>query len=259
MRNLLMTGAAAAALGIAAPALGADLALKAPPPPVPVFTWTGFYLGVNGGFGWNKRTADTFCVAGAGIINGPGCTNIVAGNLRPEGWLFGGQVGYNWQTGPIVLGLEADLQWSDIHDSIAIGGPFPLVGGGVSGPATYTASQRLEWFGTARGRAGWAFDRTLAYVTGGLIYGREAVTQNLVFPVTGITYPAAASSVRTGWVVGGGLEYAFTNNVTGRAEGLWYDMGDQTIANINTATGFTRATTFNYTGGIIRGAVNYKF
>src|SRR5262249_50336796 len=156
--------------------------------------------------------------------------------------------------GQFVYGIEADIQAADISDSKTITGVFQQVGGGTSGPASLSQSQKLDWFGTVRGRLGWTpWDRTLLYATGGLIYGQEKVSQ---LYVTCCRYPASGSSVRTGWTVGGGIEYAFWSNITARIEGLYYDMGNETISSgPNPVTNFTRNSTFNFQGGIIRAGV----
>ena len=104
---------------------------------------------------------------------------------------------------------------------------------------------------------GWTpWDRVLVYATGGLIYGHTSVSENLTF--TGIAYVASNDSTRSGWTVGGGLEYAFGSNATVRIEGLYYDMGDETIS-ANPLGFYTRSSTFNFKGGIVRAALNYKF
>jgi len=259
MRKLLIVGAAVAVL--ATPALAADLArpvYKAPPaPPPPALSWTGFYIGLNGGYGWNDATGRSTCVTPGGVFFGAGC-DAGAGNIvKPAGGLFGGQIGYNMQSGPIVYGLESDIQWSDIRDSVSAADPCcsPAF---ASATGTYTASSKLDWFGTVRGRVGFAAGSSaLLYATGGLIYGHEAVSDSLVFPA--VTYASAASTTRAGWTVGGGLEYLFTPAVSGKIEGLWYDMGSLSTAFTSPLTGFTEGGTFNFRGAIIRAGLNYHF
>jgi outer membrane immunogenic protein len=134
-------------------------------PYIPVASWTGFYIGVNGGYGWANE--DNYAV------------------VLPEGGFGGGQIGYNWQgvlNPSLVIGIEADIQGADISDSIGV------------------EKQSLNYFGTVRGRLGYAFERTLVYATGGFAYG-EVEYKNPVFSLT---------DTQTGWVVGGGIEYKLT-------------------------------------------------
>jgi outer membrane immunogenic protein len=254
---------AAAAAVIAGPAFAADMATRAPvytkaPAPIPVYSWTGFYVGLNGGGGWNNTTGDQSCLTPgpAFILAGPGCSTTTTGTLKPSGGLFGGQAGYNWQTGMWVWGIETDIQWSGIKDAASFTVPCCLPGLGT--PGAGTTSQNLDWFGTVRGRLGiTVWDRGLLYGTGGLIYGEEKVSETVTFPA--VAYGAAASSTRTGWTAGAGFEYAFTNNVTGKVEGLWYDMGSQTIGFTSPVTNFTENGTFNYKGALVRAGLNWKF
>ena len=176
MRKLLIAGAALMAL-IGTSALAADMPLKAPPAPVaPAWSWTGFYGGINGGYGWNRSTGDEYAINPAGVLFGAGTDSGVAGVVRPRGGLFGGQAGYNWQSQSIVYGLEADIQWSGIKGSGS--GIDPCCNGAPGAPGLFTANANLQWFGTARGRIGvLASPNTLLYVTGGLIYGRRICVQ----------------------------------------------------------------------------------
>jgi outer membrane immunogenic protein len=262
MKKLIVGLVAIGAL-IAAPAMAADLRMpvKAPPAPIaPAFSWTGFYLGIDGGYGWNDSTGDRTCVNPGGVFFGPGCTQNIQGHvISPSGGLFGGTAGYNVQGGNFVYGIETDIQWSNISASatVPIGVPAPT--------GSYTATDKLNWFGTARGRIGFlATPQLLAYVTGGLIYGNESVTAITFFP-SGFNYPAALSTTRTGGVVGGGLEYAFANNFSAKVEGLYYDMGTLNIAftcptgSATCSSGFTEGGTFAERGFIVRGGLNWHF
>jgi outer membrane immunogenic protein len=252
--------AIAASVLFATAASAADLPArtytKAPAIAAPIFSWTGFYVGVNAGGGWNDTTGDHFCTNPAGVVGGIGCSSAVNGTLKPSGGLAGGQIGYNWQTGSLVLGAEADIQWSGIKASSSF--PVPCCNGFAPDPNIRGASsQELRWFGTVRGRLGVAVaERGLLYGTAGLIYGEEAVAVALM---GGINYAAAASSTRTGWTAGGGFEYAFTNNLTGKVEGLYYDMGKQTISFTSPFTGYTVSGGFQYTGVMARAGLNWKF
>lgn len=258
MKFDIIPGLAVTVLLIAAPlgaASAADMPLKAPPaPPAPVWSWTGFYVGVNGGYGWNQSTGSTTCIApGGGTI---GCNLVNSGIVRPQGGLFGGQAGYNWQSNSIVYGLETDIQWADIKRSGAktdfcCAAPFPPLG-------VDSASANLQWFGTFRGRIGvLATPNALLYATGGLLYGHESVANAVTFPA--VQYPATAATTRAGWTVGGGLEYAFTHNFSGKVEGLYYSLGSLTDSFTSPVTTYTEQFTYRFRGGIVRAGLNWKF
>src|SRR5918993_1354630 len=222
MKNRLLSLLAATAITTLAvsAASAADLPIRsAPPAPVfsavPVFTWTGFYVGVNAGYGWQDNNDGSVFVPGGTIPGVAGGGTIVYGDDNGDGFVGGGQIGYNYQIGSFVLGLEADLQWADL--------------GGNNGtalvPAAFTAAGfipagtagGIDWFGTVRARAGVAFGQALIYAPGGFAYcggtddgGRLRLGHH--------------DDVRTGWVLGAGVEYAFTNNLTLGVEGLWVNL-----------------------------------
>jgi outer membrane immunogenic protein len=259
MKQFALAVAATFAILFAGTASAADLPARTytkAPPPAPVFGWTGFYFGVNAGGGWGDRTGDHFCVNPGGVVAGIGCSVTQPGTVQTSGALAGVQAGYNWQSGMIVWGGEADIQWSGIRGSsafdLACCLPIP-----APPPLAAASSQDLRWFGTARGRLGVVVgERGLLYGTAGLIYGEEAVSFTALGPVN---YAAASTSIRTGWIAGGGVEYAFTNNFTGKFEGLYYDMGRQTISFTSPGTLFTLNDAFKYTGVIARAGLNWKF
>jgi outer membrane immunogenic protein len=117
MSKTLIAFAATAAL-VHSPALAADMAYPAPvSPPPPVWSWTGFYIGVDGGYGLNEDTGGSVCVNPKGVVSGTGCTLPSGPVTAPAGGLFGGEAGYNLQRGRIVVGIETDLQWSGIAGS----------------------------------------------------------------------------------------------------------------------------------------------
>lgn len=187
-------------------------------------------------------------------LRGPRCV----GGLRRA------QVGYNRQFGKYVLGVETDFQGADIRGSTSTSGPWLFVGDpAVSPPGSlFTASQKIDWFGTARGRVGYAgfegLDRTLIYATGGLAYGRVELHSAVLYPLE--TYSASGIAIKTGWTVGGGVEHAFLDHLSAKFEGLYYDMGDTSIAAAGVPhNGFVRGREFETRGGLIRAGVNYKF
>ncbi len=203
---------AALMAGVASSALAADLPThKAPPAPAPayvppVFTWTGFYVGVNGGYGIGSASDSNF------------------GN--PSGGLVGGTAGYNYQIGQFVAGVESDFDWADLSKS------------GVIGTVPY--STRIDSLFTARARAGFALDHALLYVTGGYA-GTEMDAKVLGF--------GSQSDWRSGGVIGAGLEYAFTNNISAKAEYLYAPFEDKTY--------FTAKSNLDLS--LLRVGLNYKF
>ena len=168
--RLIIGSLAALPLLTGTPALAADMALKAPPPPAYVYNWSGFYIGLNLGYSFgNEKT--NWTVAGVPI----GSTSA-----KMDGILGGGQAGYNWQSGSWVFGVEADIQGTGergttrISQSVTTDPCLFLVV--VDCPITTTAAlsnqEKLTWFGTVRGRLGVTpTDRALIYATGGLAYG----------------------------------------------------------------------------------------
>jgi outer membrane immunogenic protein len=265
MKKSMLALVAVGAL-IAGPAMAADLRMpvKAPYAPPPVVTsWTGFYIGLNGGYGWNKDTGSSTCVNPTGGT--VGCDLGLGNIVQPHGGLFGGQIGYNWQTGPVVFGIESDLQWADISGTASA---TDLCCQGIAGTSgIYTASSKLDWFGTVRGRLGFTIgNNALLYGTGGLIYGHESVSQSLSFVgPPAFIYPGSASTTRTGATVGAGLEYLFTPAFSAKIEGLWYDMGSLNTTftcpagSLTCSPGFTTGGHFNFSGAIVRGGLNYHF
>jgi outer membrane immunogenic protein len=202
---VLSTAAVLAASGalIAGPAVAADFGgMKggyAAPAPVyvpPAFRWTGFYVGLQGGYMWGDAD-HSFNDATLG------------GTSDQDGWIGGGHLGYNWQTGPWVLGLEADIEGGDVGGSYA-----NLFSAG---------SYDVNWMGSLRGRVGFAADRTLFYTTAGWAFADVDAAG-----VT-LTHAGAGSDTVNGWTLGAGVEHAFTNNFTMRFEYRYTDFGDTSV------------------------------
>ncbi|MES0189845.1 porin family protein [Mesorhizobium sp. C416B] len=189
-----------ASLAFASPALSADLSPQ-PTEPV-VYTWTGVYVGAAGGYAWGNSTYD-----GAGSPAGP---PFISTSVDPKGGFGGAYVGYNYQfNGNYVIGVEADANFADVKGD----NTFP------AGPPVVFASGELKWFGSARLRAGYAFDRFLPFVTGGLAIGHYSGANN--FPGGSIEN----SDNMVGWTVGAGLDYAVTDNLIARFEYRYSDYG----------------------------------
>ena len=189
---------------------------KAPPPYLPAYTWSGFYLGVNGGGGFGRSTWDT------------------TGSFDISGGLVGGTIGYNYQIGPAVLGIEGDIDWSDIR--------------GTNTAACLGGCQTSDsWLSTVRGRLGYAAGRFMPFVTGGAAFGDiRASTPGL----------PGATQVNAGWTVGAGLEFAAIGNWTVKAEYLFVDLGK-----FNCGFGCSALPIDNvsYTTNLVRAGVNYRF
>jgi outer membrane immunogenic protein len=267
MRKLFLAGASiiiAGALGLAGGAQAADMAVKAPVYVAP-FTWTGIYLGINAGYGTGQSTGNAYCTDPTGVVSGIPCSAEMPAALSQSGGFVGGQLGANYQTGMFVWGVETDIQVSHINDStgaLPLQCCFPaLTATGV----TLLRSANLDWFGTVRGRLGLAiWDRALIYGTGGIMYGEEVA--NLLATTAGPTFQAQSSGTHTGWVAGGGIEYAFTNGLSAKLEGLYYDLGSETIAgtaNVGLAGApplfVTESANFAYKGALVRLGANLKF
>jgi outer membrane immunogenic protein len=202
---------------------------------VPVFTWTGFYVGVNAGYGWNTNDNNTFVDPVLGVVSTGGSDG---------GFVGGGQVGYNYQMGQFVIGLETDIQYADL------GGGRNTFGQGFLGN-----NNDGNWFGTVRARAGFAFDRALIYATGGFAYGDIGTSSGAFVGPNGTVFAGSSNSTNTGWVLGGGVEYAFTNNLTAKLEGLYVNLDSNNDNNFN---GFV-ANNNNAEFGVVRAGLNYKF
>jgi outer membrane immunogenic protein len=268
MSKLLWRGFGLAAL-IAGSAQAADLP-SAPPPvvqpivPAPIVqSWTGFYFGLNAGYGRGRNsiieTGDTVSGPpnGQQAINAGAIPASLAGN--PSGFLGGGQVGANWQISQFVVGVEADWQWAHINASQTVSTNVAP----TFFPFTTSASQSLDSFGTARGRLGFTpIDPVLIYATGGFAYGHVGLTANIANPgCTGFCMGASTSSTRYGWTAGGGVEWKFAPNWSAKAEYLYYDLGSisQTLTDPRFPPGPFIAQSINFKGSIARVGVNYLF
>jgi|ERR1041385_6354371 len=256
-----------AALAMISAASAADLPYKAPPPaPVmaPVWNWSGFYIGINGGYSWGRSSRDLNFF---NPLNGVTIATGTGGGRDLNGGLFGGQVGYNWQASNWVFGLEADAQWTGQRGSTTVlcpvAGCFPTV---VPGGTVASLEDKLQWFATFRGRVGVTVTPSvLLYATGGGAWGEVQSTLGLGgFTATGIpvTVAGTTSTDRFGWTVGAGIEAMFSPNWSAKIEYLYLDMGS--ISNsvvLPTAAGFPLGAnvTSRITDNIIRAGINYHF
>jgi outer membrane immunogenic protein len=212
MRKKLLFSAAVfiAAISTASAADLRPMYTKAPPPAPVIFSWTGFYVGLNAGGKWITNSDETVTVGG---------TTFTLGGNNDSSWIAGGQVGYNWQApGSLwVFGIEGDIDAQDFHRDRVLGtaiGPF------IPGDAF---SFESKWQASIRGRIGYAaWDRALLYVTGGVAFTQLKGSAALV----GLGVVTDDQTI-VGGTVGAGLEYAFTNNISLGIEGRYTFYGDQ--------------------------------
>jgi outer membrane immunogenic protein len=209
------------ALVLAGQAAAADLprpgrGYPPPPPPPMIYTWTGFYLGVNGGGAWGQSSWDS------------------AGSFDISGGLVGGTIGYNFQAGPAVWGIEGDLDWTNIK-------------GTTNTLCPLGCETSNTWLGTVRGRLGYGGNRWMPYVTGGVAFGDiRASTPGF----------AGTSTSKAGWTAGGGVEFALVGNWTAKAEYLYVDLGN---TNCGLNCGVATTDNVSFTSNIFRGGINYRF
>jgi len=208
---------------LAGAAAAADLPRPAPQPYyppaaayAPVYNWTGFYIGLNGGGGFGGSKWDS--------------TN----SFNVDGGLIGSTIGYNYQWGRVVAGLEGDIDWSDINGSTTTGCPL-------------SCKTSNTWLSTVRGRLGYAADRFLPYVTGGGAFGSIRAT------MPGF----AATANTTGWTLGGGLEAAIAGPWTAKVEYLYVDLGSFNCG-LNCGAG-TLINNVSFHTNVLRAGLNYRF
>jgi outer membrane immunogenic protein len=197
--------------------------------PVILYNWTGFYVGGNFGYSWGKADSNFTNTPTAAAGGGPTTRTSSSQNLN--GALGGGQIGFNWQTNAFVWGAEADFQGTDQRKSLFnidrnLADVNAATGAAVPGQAIVSNfDQRLNWFGTVRGRIGFLPDpRWLVYATGGFAYGQVNSSLTSIDP-DGDAVRARWSENRTGWVVGAGVEAALLDNWTWKLEYLHVDLG----------------------------------
>jgi len=236
---------------------GKESKAVAPAPPECDFNWTGFYVGLKGGYGWGNGDfhADQLPDGDAFEIVQP------RHDLSADGVIGGAEVGFNWQWNHFVLGAAADFFGSDMSDSFH---RFVDVTNDPFSPALLRASEDIDWFGTVRGRIGFvAACRFLIYGTGGFAYANVDDSANLDYRPNGgtIQYPASRSDTETGWTAGGGLEYAIGHHWSIKAEYLYVDVGDDSkVANpVPTIPTFTTRYNWDHQFHTVTAGLNFKF
>jgi outer membrane immunogenic protein len=243
-RNSRRVAAAAVAVSVlSAPALAADLRLPAkaaPIPPVPAFSWTGLYVGANGGWGSSRNCWDLVppTPVPPALLGPEGCHDAT-------GAVAGGQIGYRWQTGTVVFGLEAQGNWADLNGS-NISLPFPAT----------TNRSRIEAFGLFTGQIGWAVQNTLFYVKGGgaVTNGRFRYTDNATATVLG-----AANDTRWGATAGVGLEFGLAPNWSVAVEYDHLFMQNRTFDFTSPAGAYAGTVATRQDVDLVTARLNYRF
>jgi outer membrane immunogenic protein len=223
MKRILLAGISVLALISSAPA--ADLPRGGPvpykaPAYMPMYNWTGFYLGINGGGAWGRSSWDAYG----------------AGSTSPSGGMIGATAGYNWQGGsPWVFGLEGDIDWTSVN------------GGGTACGVGVACESKNSWLATIRGRVGYSWDRFLPYVTGGLALGDIQVSR---------TAFGGSTETKAGWTIGTGIEGVIVGRWTGKIEYLYADLGS---TNCSAASCGGTGVNVDMHMHILRAGVNYRF
>lgn len=212
--------------------LAADLPPAPPRAPVtympvvvPAYNWSGFYVGLNGGYGFGTSNW---------TVSAP-CAPCTTGNFNVDGFMAGGTIGFNYEVNSWVFGVEGDFDWQNLR------------GFANSVTTCISCDTSSEWIGTLRGRVGYAFDRVLVYGTGG-----GAVTD---IRASFATLPWQ-SSTELGWTAGGGVEAAFADSWTAKVEYLFADFQNGTC---NVASCGTAISSVKLDESMVRVGVNYKF
>jgi outer membrane immunogenic protein len=269
MKKRLWLGCALGALVAASPVFAKSKKNPPPqPPPVPVFTWTGWYVGGNIGYSWGRGAA-TFNDSALGAFGLP--TSVTSAS-ELNGVIGGPEIGYDWQASPNwVLGVEADFQWADEKNS----GPFNMAYNceGVCSISGNLGS-KIHWFGTVRARAGWLYTpTTMVYVTGGFAYGKVSINGSLtnsnnfgccnggpVGPAPG-SFSFASSSTNTGWTVGAGVRGTVPNAPAWvwKVEYLYIDLGSLNGTGVDPIFGGPTSWNAHFTDNILRFGLDFHF
>jgi outer membrane immunogenic protein len=269
MRKLVL---ATAALALTGSAYAADMPLlKAPPMVAP--SWTGLYIGINGGGEWGRVDPGLF-VAGNGYTGNPSSVNLNAVNLQntgsfpfnTSGGLAGAQIGYLLQAGSIVGGLEASFDWSGNRGSLTTGGVYTSTAGVVAAGQgfTFNHTAKSDWLFLFLGRIGFDLGSWYPYVTAGLAVSNLKYTMGFT-DVNGAVDGFAASQVKLGVAGGGGLEWRWDNHWSLRGEYLFMEFGDINGVSLplTPPVGPFPALQFNhkanFTENVARAALSYKF
>jgi outer membrane immunogenic protein len=256
MKQLAVGSVVAAVMAMAGIANAADLPRPAPvykAPPAPyAFSWTGCYVGAVAGGIFNRSNV----TSGPTISGAPFTDSGTSFDLSNTDAVVGGVYGCNYQFSPnFVIGTDSDFSWSGLSESVA----FAHAATGTRPAYTGTVTQDLDWVSTTRVRLGWAHDHWMVFVAGGLASGKVKSSYADV-DVTGRTFTGSDSTWKYGWTIGGGVEYALSQNWFLRGEYLYVDLGNTNYQSLsNTPASGTWLTEVDTKAHIARAALTYRF
>lgn len=255
--------AAVTLVGLMGSAFAADLP---PPSSAAPYSFAGVYSGLFAGYGSLDNAARPMCSKPADpeALN---CLILPAHKLRVEDFTAGSEIGYNLPLTPgsgVVIGAAADYQFTRLRGYGTLQGYFTIPDTGETRTVIHHAGQRLDFLGTLRGKIGYAFDRFFVYGTGGLAYGNVRIDTNTAFPLTpsfSVDFEGRKGELRTGYVAGGGIEYAFSQRLSAKVEGLYYDLGARSLPadQIFGQSPYRYGARVETSGYLARAGLNYRF
>jgi outer membrane immunogenic protein len=234
---LIATSAGFAAAAAIPGAQAADMPIKAPRYVEPAANWAGWYIGAHAGAAWQQTSANI-------LEEGE---SPFGSTFSKTGFIGGGQIGYNWQHGNFVFGLEGDISGLTGKNSL-----FTFDSG--KDPSAYGFSSQIRWLSTVRTRFGLAVGDTMVYATGGVAFGGVKNFQSIAEFGT-----YSQSKTKVGWAIGGGVEHMLSRNWTIGLEGLFVDLGSTSYRTSGSDASTTKSTKFNNQAVIGRVKLNYKF
>jgi len=252
MRKLILSVTMLFAAVCLSQAWAADLGrpvYKAAPAPAPIYNWSGFYVGGHIGYGWADLHTTIIDATGPAFPVGTGLT------ADPDGWLGGAQIGFNWQSGNWVFGIEGEYTWSGIDSDTTT---FSVVPGPAAAGVRVTIHNEIESIAMVTGRVGYAWNNSLLYVKGGWAWvdtSSSAFSTNNAGANLGTL---TGSSSRDGWTIGAGWEYGFTPNWSWKVEYNFIDLGSDTTT-VTTAAGVSLRREVESELHLVKFGVNYRF